>query len=193
MTATVTVTDNNVHADDIILKLDALATAYDEVLSMAKKQLEDFSISEDDWSRIYERIGRRIDYYDLGTVIKNSLFRGFDGMRTDPEGESHVANDDDYRFAKALMGRIKYELETAVRSHLVSDAIKLEMDTVRSEVRSELHALATRAAEDRFAQLCREQIYTADRQRHLVRELLGSCFGDELKAMIREATNQDQS
>ena len=193
MTATVTVTDNNVHADDIILKLDALATAYDEVLSMAKKQLEDFSISEDDWSRIYERIGRRINYYDLGAVIKNSLVRGFDGMRADPEGESHVANDDDYRFAKALMGRIKHELETAVRSHLVSDAIKLEMDTVRSEVRSELHALATRAAEDRFAQLCFEQIYTADRQRHLVRELLGSCFGDELKDMIREATNQDQA
>lgn len=188
MTATVTVTDNTVQADDIILKLDALATGYDEVLSMAKKQLEDFSISEDDWARICERLGRRIDYYYLGTIIRRSLTRGFTRMGV--EHEEDFANDEDYQFAKTLLQRLRSELELAVKSHLISDAIKLEMDNIRTELRRELRDLAASAAKDELEHICRDQVRTADQQRDLVRQLLTSCFGSELRTMVREATSQ---
>lgn len=189
MTVTVTVTDNTVHADDIILKLDSLVTAYDEVLSMAKKQLEDFSITEEDWSRIYERLTRRIDYYDLGTAIMRDLVSGFERMRIDPEGE-RFADADDYRLARTLMDRIRHDLEGAVKDYLISQSIQAEMDTIRSELRQELRTLAITAAKDELEHLARDQVRTADQQRDLVRQLLTSCFGSELRAMVREATSQ---
>lgn len=192
MTAAVTITDNTVRADDVVLKLDALVQGYEEVLSIAKQQLEEFSISDDDWARIYGQLSRRIDYYDLSRNITESLMRGLDYMRQDPNGEQFTF-DFDYRFARTLMGQLKLELERAIRSHLISDAIKLELDAIRTELRQELRELAASAAKDAVEHISRDQVRTADRQRDLIRELLNSCFGPELRTMVREAATQVSS
>jgi hypothetical protein len=189
MTATVTVTDNIVKADDIILKLDALATAYEEVLSMAKQQLEQFTISEEDWARIYERLSRRIDYYDLGSHVRRSLWRGLQRLEADPD----ATDDEDIMFAKTLMSRIRYELEAAIKSHLISDELKDEVAAIRSEFRDELRAIAENAAECKLQSLATDQVRTADQQNRLTRELLTSCFGGDLKSMVRDAIRESAS
>jgi hypothetical protein len=190
MTSTVTVTDNTVKVDDLIFKLDALVSAYDEVLSMAKQQLEQFSISDDDWARIYERLSRSIDYYELGTTLKKSLLNGLQSMGTDLVTSSSAS---DVVFTQALIGRIRYELEAAVKDHIVKDALKEEIGVIRAELRQELFELANSAAEQKFARICTDQVCTADQERRFIRQLLDSCFGSELRSMARDAMRQTDS
>lgn len=190
MTATVTVTDNTVKVDDLIFKLDSLVTAYDEVLSMAKQQLEQFSVSDDDWARIYERLSRRIDYYDLGNSLKRSLLAGLIWMEDNPDSANDSSSDCDVSFTRALISRLRRELEAAVRDHIVSEAIRCEIACIRNDLRNELRDFARNAAGEAVGALVRDQTRTAERQRELVRELLESTFGNELKTMIREASSQ---
>ena len=190
MTATVTVTDNTVKVDELILKLDSLVSAYDEVLSMAKQQLEQFAISEDDWSRIYERLTRRIDYHDLGAVLRRNLLVGMEWMDLNPGEDS---SDPTVVFAKTLITQIRRQLEAAIRDYIVSDTIRDQFNELRAELRHELRTVAVDAAKDAVQAVERDRVRTADGLNELVREMLDRTFGNELKTMVRDAASQINS
>lgn len=181
MTSTPISTDGqNVQVDNIILKLDELAKGYDEILSLARAQLENFTISEDDWSRIYMNLSRRLDEYTLTAHVVTRLHEGLRSLERDETGTPEA------RFAQALASRITNNIASMAKSHLMTDAIREDMDRRFNELRSFYRDRIDERIRDALDSEMRGQARDAMHQRVCLKDLLRDAFGDQLREVAKE-------
>lgn len=181
MTSTTFSTDGqNVQVDNIILKLDELAKGYDEILSLARAQLENFTISEDDWSRIYINLSRRLDEYTLTTHVVARLHEGLRSLERDETGTPEA------RFAFCLTNKITNNIASMAKSHLMTDVIREDMDRRFNELRSFYRDRIDERISDVLDAEMRGQARDAMHQKVLLKDLLRDAFGDQFREVAKE-------
>lgn len=185
MTPAVTVHDNTVQAENILLKLDELAKGYDEVLSMAKTQLENYEITEQDWSRMTIKVARAIDLYDVSVNLGRLLARGMEELDENPDTSSQNAD-----FSRYVTRHILDRLERRVKNYLISEAINEQFSQKFSELRTEVLDLIDHRIQQTVQLSAMQHANKAASDRRILRDLLMTCLGDDLRVLTTKAAQQ---
>lgn len=182
MTATLQVTDNTVAANDVLLRLDALAKGYEEVLELAKKQLESFEITETDWNRLVEKLDRRIDYFTFAGKFAARMSAALVNMQ---EGSDNPDSEAIVRLLDALThrieGRLRQLIESEVRAAVVDQTVGL---------RAEIMEHGRAAAQGLIDRTHHDALIDTERQRSALRSLLQHSLGGEFKRLALEAARE---
>lgn len=185
MISAVTVHDNTVQAESILLKLDELAKGYEEVLSMARSQLEHYEITEQDWSRLTARVARSIDLWRLGQEFGRLLARGMDELDIDPDSASSDAD-----CARSVTRHMLNRLESRVKDYLISEAINERISRGFSELRNEFLDIIDQRINQTVQLAAMQHAHKAASDRRILRDLLMTCLGDDIRAIANDSVQQ---
>lgn len=194
MSTTIDVQGNTVNAGDILLRLDALADGYHEVLQTARAQLEAFEITEGDWARLAEKLTRNIDYPAIARAFQRQLDAACIASLY-PMPESHLLptlSDDDRQFVQ-MLNRIADRVLRKVEDDRIKDLVRQEISAQITPLQGELSAMAEAAAERTFANLEHEVISRCREQEHHFQRFLQAALGHDLHAVIRTAIQEAQA
>lgn len=177
--------EQTVQVDNIILKLDELARGYEEVLAMAKRQLENFEIKEDDWNRLYINVARRVDDWEIAYQLGNRIAQGLEMIADDPN-----ANDPDARMANMITERILERIEIRMRGYMITDAIRSDMDQRFEELKSYYRDRIDDRVETAVRNQFSSEVQNARHQTEALKIMLRSIFGPQLQDLARDAISQ---
>lgn len=180
--APIQVEGDTVKANDIVLRLDQLAQGYSEVLEMAKQQLENFEISEDDWSRIHAQVARRVDYYDVASAMSGILKDGLCAIEI--SGDSAYGTN--VVLARQVIHRLRDILLQELKGFLISIEVKEIVDQQMREMRATIRADIEAAVKDQIQRCESDTLRSARDQQYHFKGLLQQCFADDLKQTARE-------
>jgi transcriptional regulator with XRE-family HTH domain len=182
MTETLEITGNTVTANEVLMRLDALAKGYEDVLETAKKQLETFEISSDDWNRLSDRLSRRIDYYELAGRINIRLGSALMAI------EHGVPNPDSEGVAR-LLDQLTHRIEgrlNPVIAEIVADAVREQTRDLRQRVIQD-----GRLAADELIERARQSaLHESEAQASALRSIMQRALGNELKTLALEAARE---
>ena len=182
MTTTLEITGNTVTANEVLMRLDALAKGYEEVLEAAKKQLETFEISDDDWNRLADRVNRNINYYDFAgqfiVRLSSALMPSQAGTcNPDTEGAIRVLDDLTHR----VEGRLK-----PVITEIVADAVREQTRDLRERIIQD----GRYAADELIESARRDALRESEAQATALRSIMQRALGSELKTLALEAARE---
>lgn len=188
------VQSNTVTVNDIVLRLDALAQGYEEVLQAAKTQLESFEITESDWNKLSNRLVNKIDYC---AAARELAYR----IRKACEDTSYPANNftesPNYNYDSKQFLDILETVATRVIQKIEKDQfcslIEAAVEERTKELKAEVKQYAEQAARHMFASLEVDEINLARRQRTAMREMLIGAFGQDIKAAVRDILEDERN
>jgi hypothetical protein len=164
----ITINDQTVSAAGNLFQLDALVQGYGEILEQAKRQLEAFEPTDEQFSKIARSVSQTIDYNQLGYVVASSI------VDEDRYPDIHVYTD---RLVRRIEGRID---ERKIRG-----LIREELDSV---VNSRFEALKNDVARQ-IAVILDEDRRAANRAnaelQAAVRTIFSTVLKDELRNEVR--------
>ncbi len=182
MTATLEITGNTVSANEVLMRLDALAKGYEEVLETAKKQLETFEISNDDWNRLADKLNQRIDFYDLAGKFNLRLASALRDVEDDvpnPDSEGVV------RLLDLLTFRIEGRLKPMI-TEIVDDLVREQTRDLRQRIIQD----GKLAADELIEYARRQALMETEHQKTALRSLLHHSLGDEFKRLALDAARE---
>lgn len=182
MTATLQITDNTVVANDILMRLDALAKGYEEVLELARKQLESFEISENDWNRLTDKLHQRISFYDLAgkfNIRLGSALRDVEDGAPNPDSEGVV------RLLDMLTFRVESRLKT-----LIAETVAETVSEQTRDLRQRIIQDGKLAADELIEHARRQALIETEHQKTALRSLLHHSLGDEFKRLALDAARE---
>jgi cell division septum initiation protein DivIVA len=182
MTATLEITGNTVSANDVLMRLDALAKGYEEVLEQARKQLETFEISNEDWNRLADKLNQHIDFYDMAGKVNLRLgaaLRDVESGVHNPDSEGAV------RMLDMLTTRIEGRLR-AVIAETVADVVREQTRDLRQRVIQD----GKFAADELIERARRDALIETEHQKTALRSLLHHSLGDEFKRLALDAARE---
>ncbi|MGA1640942.1 MAG: hypothetical protein ACO4AL_11390 [Steroidobacteraceae bacterium] len=182
MTATLEITGNTVTANEVLMRLDALVKGYEEVLETAKKQLETFEISSDDWNRLADRVNRNINYYDLSGKLMVRLTRALIDIQS---GTHNPDNEGAVRMLDLLTHRIEARLKPMI-TEIVADVVREQTRDLRQRIIQD-----GRYAADELIERARQSaLHESEAQATALRSIMQRALGSELKTLALEAARE---
>ena len=182
MTSTLQITDNTVAANDVLMRLDALAKGYEEVLELAKKQLENFEITDHDWGRLADKLNQRIDFYDLTGKINIRLGTA---LRDINDGNANPDSEGAARLLDMLTMRIEGRLKAAI-AETVAETVREQTRDLRQRIIQD----GKLAADELIEHARRDALIETEHQKTALRSLLHHSLGDEFKRLALEAARE---
>lgn len=185
--ATATVTKETVTVNDMILRLDALAEGYEEVLKLAKRQLENFVISDSDWNRLALKVGANLSYHRLSINLAASIHDGLRAIEAKETGTWDGTNAHEMNTAGAVIERLEFTLRKRIIDECLQAEIKRQVEAAVKDIRINVTEAAENAADMKFQNLQREALDSAYQKEHLIKDLLQSIFRSELQRIAHES------
>jgi len=182
MTTTLEINGSTVQANDVLLRLDALAKGYEELLEAAKRQLDTFEFSGDDWNRLTDRVNRNIDYYDLSGKLMVRLSRA---LVASQEGTHNPDTEGAIRMLDALTHRIEGRLKPMI-TEIVADAVREQTSDLRHCIIQD----GRHAAEELIERARLEALRESEAQATALRSIVQRALGSELKTLALEAAQE---
>lgn len=184
---TAPVTSETVTVNDMILRLDALAEGYEEVLGLAKQQLENYEVSESDWSRIASKVEGQLSYRKLSVGLATLLSDGLVAIQRKEEGTWDGCNHHELLIAELIIERLEVVLHKRIIDKALKEEIQRQTREAAKEERLNIIAQAEAAAEIKFRALQREAIESASQKEYLLSDLLHSVFGKGIQQAVNTA------
>jgi hypothetical protein len=187
MTNTVQITDNNVTAGDILLRLDTLAQGYEEILEQAKQQLERFEPSAEQWARLASRIQDGFRYCSLVNEIVDRMITTISRLETAAaSGTSEGLDDDDQNIDRLLICISKHAAERLISTDL-SAAIKAEVQDKVRLMQADIQAGIAASVLEHIQRLERQEFAQARNTNHHFKCMVDEIFGAEFKRLAKQA------
>lgn len=185
--ATATVTKETVTVNDMILRLDALAEGYEEVLKQAKQQLMNFEIKDSDWTRLARKLEATLSYRTLSANLATALHDGLRAIEAREASTWDGSNAHELNIATAVIERLEVVLRKRVIDECLQAEIKRHVEEAFKDAKINVVELAESAADMKFQNLQREALDSAYQKEHLIKDLLHSVFHKELPRVAAEA------
>lgn len=185
--ATAPVTTETVTVNDVILRLDALAEGYEDVLKLAKQQLENFEISDSDWNRLVMKLEGHLSYHKLSVSLAAVIYGGVLAIEAQEDGTWDGSNAHEMNLAGAVTERLYDLLSNRIINGFLRDEIKSQVEAAVKDVRISIAESAEHAADIKFQTLQRDALNSAYQKEHLIKDLLQSVFRGELHKIAHEA------
>jgi 23S rRNA G2445 N2-methylase RlmL len=187
MTNTVQITDNNVTAGDILLRLDTLAQGYEEILEQAKQQLERFEPSAEQWARLASKIQDGFRYRSLVNELVDRMLTTINRVEAAAASGTNENLDDDDRQLNELFTFIAKRAAERLISTDLEIAIKTEVqDKVRS-LQADIQARVEVTVLNHIKRLESEEVRQASNTNYHFRSMVDEIFGAEFKRLAKQA------
>lgn len=185
--ATAPVTTETVTVNDIILRLDALAEGYEEVLKIAKQQLENFEISDSDWNRLAMKVEANLSYHRLSINLAASIHDGLRAIEARETGTWDGSNAHEMNTAGVVIERLEAVLRKRIVDEYLQAEIKRQVEAAVKDIRINIAESAENAADIKFQTIQRDALNSAYQKEHLIKDLLQSIFRSELQKIAHES------
>lgn len=190
MNATTPVT---VDAAGNLLQYDALLQGYRELLEQAKKQLEDFEITDQDWQRLGSKVARSIDGYFVAAALGHRLRDSLGQLDVDAADLT-----DEERADRNMLNDLIRQLSSAVLAQLqesvIRDQIRLEFREMREglyqqmkELRDSYTDLINSKIEIAIKNKVSDEVASARVQADALETLIQRTFGQQFRRLAKEA------
>lgn len=188
-----TTTPVTIEAAGNLLEHDALLQGYRELLEQAKKQLEDFELTDQDWQRLANKVAWSIDTssvaFCLGERLRDSL------GQLDIEA---VDLTDEERADRNMLNDLIRQLSSAVLAQLqesvIRDQIKLEFREMREDLFRQLKELRDNHTdlidskiEIAIKNKVNGEVTSARVQADALETLIQRTFGQQFRRLAKEA------
>lgn len=185
--ATAPVTTETVTVNDMILRLDALAEGYEEVLKLAKQQLENFEISDSDLNRLAMKLEGHLSYHTLSVGLANALHDGLRVIEAKDAGTWDGSFVHELNIASLVIERLDVVLSKRIINDSLRAEIKRQVEDAVKDVRISIAESAEHAADSKFQTLQLHALNSAYQKEHLIKDLLQSIFHGELQRIAHES------
>ena len=161
----ITINDQTVSAAGNLFQLDALVQGYGEILEQAKRQLEAFEPTDEQFSKIARSISQTIDYNQLGYVVASS-----------------IVDEDAHPGTRGYTDRLVYRIEERIDERRIRGLIREELDSV---VNSRFEALKDSVTRQ-IANILDEDRRTANQANASLQAAMRTIFSTVLKDELRD-------
>lgn len=187
MTTDLQINGNTVEAGDTLLRLDALAQGYEEVLEQARTQLERFEFSPQDWDRLCNRLQENVRYTRIADEIYNLFIYGCRAIENGCEWNSQM------EAADYLINAIASKVARRLIETDFQQLIKEEVSKATVGFGADIDDRVKHAVDIHVSRMEKNTIADASAQRYHLKEMVNKVFGDDFKQMAKQAAADLQS
>lgn len=182
-----------IEAGDNLLEYDALLQGYRELLEQAKKQLEDFEITDSDWARLAGSLARRVDTYRVAAELGYRLRESLNQQET-PLNELSGEERDDRMMLKELVRQLSQTVLLELQERVIRDQVRLEFIEMRKDFEKQLQelrethtSLLERQVNNAVQSKVNTEVTTARIQADAFESLIQRSFGQQFRRLAKEA------
>lgn len=190
--ANMTNTSASIEINEMILRLDALATGYEEILHAAKTQLENLELTESDWGRLANSLQSRINYHTLAIHLATLLESGLRAANAEDDNATATASDETL-VAKLVIERLDYLLRKRIIDGALKEMVKHEIQDLLAEAKLNIIEQAEVATQIKLDTIKRDELRDAWRKEALIKDLLADTFLGEIRDMVTSAVVQHKT